>query len=123
LSESSFNSQPPDAGTRFADRRAVPRYPFIAAVELFEPIGRIRIAGRTSEIGLNGCDVDILNPLPAKTVCQLRIERDRGTFETWGRVVYIHPGIGMGVAFFETAPEQKATITDWIAELSALQTT
>jgi hypothetical protein len=122
MSDASF-SQPPDAGTRFADRRAVPRYPFVATVELYEPIGRIRLSGRTSEIGLNGCYVDILNPLPAKTVCQLRIERDCGRFETWARVVYIHPGIGMGVAFFETAPEHKATITDWIAELSALQTT
>jgi PilZ domain len=123
LSDASFSSQPPDAGTRFADRRAVPRYPFVAAIEMFEPIARIRIAGRTSEIGLNGCYVDILNPLPEKTVCQIRIERDSETFETWGRVVYIHPGIGMGVAFFETAPEQRATISEWISKLSTLQAT
>lgn len=114
---------PPDAGTRFAARRAVPRYPFIAPVELFEPVGRIRIAGRISEIGLNGCYVKTPNPLPAKAVCQLRIERGGGRFETWARVVYIHPGIGMGVAFFETSDDQRATIAEWISELSALQST
>jgi len=122
LGDDSF-PHPPDAGTRFAERRAVPRYPFVAVVELFEPIARIRLSGRTAEIGLNGCYVDALNPLPPKTVCQLRIERDRGNFETWARVVYVHAGIGMGVAFFDTAPEQRATITDWIAELSALPAT
>ena len=119
LNDASF-SQPPDAGTRFAERRAVPRYPFVATVELFEPIGRIQLSGRTAEIGLNGCYVDILNPLPAKTVCQLRIERDRGKFESWARVMYNQPGMGMGMMFFDTAPEQKATIADWISELSAL---
>lgn len=122
MNDSSF-TQPPDAGTRFAERRSVPRYPFVAAVELLEPIDRVRLSGRTSELGLNGCYVDVLNPLPHKTVCQLRIERDCGTFESWGRVVYTHPGIGMGVAFFDTSPEQKATIADWIAELSAMHTT
>jgi PilZ domain len=119
LNGASF-SQPPDAGTRFAERRAAPRYPFVAPAELFEPIARLRLSGRTSQLSLGGCYVDVQDPLPVKTVCQLRIEWDRGKFETWARIVYIHPGAGMGIAFFDTSPEQKATLADWLAEPSAL---
>ena len=119
LSDTTF-SQPPDAGARFAERRAVPRYPFVAPVELFEPICRVRLSGRTSQLSLGGCYVDVADPMPVKAVCQLRIEWDRGKFESWARVVYTHPGAGMGIAFFNTSAEQKATLADWLAEPSAL---
>src|SRR5580698_7120073 len=38
--EKDYLIKPPDAGARFADRRSVPRYPFIAAVDIFEPVSR-----------------------------------------------------------------------------------
>ena len=114
-----FPSRGPDAGARFAERRAFPRYLLIANVELVDPLGKIRLSGRTAEISLGGCYVDILNPLPKDTVIQLSIHRETGAFETWGRVAYVHEGIGMGIQFFDTAPEQKETLKQWIEELNA----
>jgi PilZ domain len=114
-----FVSNPPDAGARFSDRRSSPRYALIASVEITDPIGRIQLSGRTSEVSLGGCYVDVLNTLPSGTVIQIRIQRDQGTFETWGRVKYVHESIGMGVMFFQTTPEQKEILRGWIAELSA----
>lgn len=60
----------------------------------------------------------MLQPLPVNSVFQLRISRDTGTFETWGRAVYAQTGLGMGVAFLKTLPEQLKIIESWIADLS-----
>jgi len=95
-----FLSNPPDAGTRFSERRSNPRYALIAAVQITDPIGKIQLSGRTSEVSVGGCYVDVLNTLPSGTVIQIRIQRDKGTFESWGRIRYVHQSIGMGVMFF-----------------------
>jgi hypothetical protein len=114
-----FLSNPPDAGARFSERRSSPRYALIATVEVIDPIGKIRLSGRTSEVSIGGCYVDVLNTLPSGTVIQIRIQRDKGTFESWGRVRYVHESIGMGVMFFQTTPEQKEVLREWVAELSS----
>ncbi len=108
----------PDAGARFAERRCVPRYPFVAAAEVFDPVSRTSHQGRTAEIATKGCYVEMAQPLPVNTVFQLRISRETGAFETWGRAVYSHAGLGMGVAFLKTLPEQLKIIEAWIVELS-----
>lgn len=113
-----YTSKPPDAGARFADRRSVPRYSLIAAVEVFEPVSRTSCQGRTTEIAMNGCYVDMIAPLPANTVFQLRIRRESGAFESWGRVAYSQKGLGMGVAFLKTRPDQEDILKKWLAELS-----
>jgi hypothetical protein len=114
-----FSSNPPDAGARFSERRSSPRYALIATVEVIDPIGKIRLSGRTSEVSVGGCYVDVLNTLPTGTVIQIRIQRDKGTFESWGTVKYVHESIGMGVMFFQTTPEQKEVLREWVAELSS----
>ena len=113
-----YLTKPPDAGARFADRRSVLRCPLIAAVEVFEPVSRTSCQGRTTEIAAKGCYVDMMAPLPANTVFQLRIHRESGSFETWGRVAYSQKGLGMGVAFLKTQPDQEEILKEWIAELS-----
>jgi hypothetical protein len=113
-----YGRKPLDAGARYAERRSVPRYPFVANVEIYEPLGRIRLAGQTSEISANGCYVDVLNPLEKNTVLQLRILRDGQEFQTWARVAYTQPNLGMGVAFFDTLEEHRRIISDWLVELS-----
>jgi c-di-GMP-binding flagellar brake protein YcgR len=114
-----FLSNPPDAGARFSERRQNPRYALIATAEITDPIGKIKLSGRTSEVSAGGCYVDVLNTLPSGTVIQIRIQRDQGAFESWGRVKYVHESIGMGVMFFQIAPEQKEVLREWIAELSS----
>lgn len=113
-----FQRSNPAAGARFAERRSSPRYVLIAAVEIIEPVANIRLVGRTAEISLGGCYIDTLNPLPKNTVVRLAIQREQGAFESWGRVVYVHEGIGMGVQFFNTASDQVNALKGWIGELS-----
>lgn len=114
-----FLSNPPDAGARFSERRSSPRYALIATVEIVDPVGNIRLSGRTSEVSIGGCYVDVLNILPVGTVIQIRIQRDKGTFESWGRIKYVHESIGMGVMFFDITPQQQKIIREWVAELSS----
>lgn len=78
-----------------------------------------RISGRISEISRKGCFVDVLNTLPVGTQIQLTISRDQGTFVTPARVIYVQDGMGMGVAYSATAPEQLHILDSWLAEISA----
>lgn len=107
------------AGTRFAERRAVPRYPFTAKAEMVEPIQGTRLSGQTAEISLHGCFVEAAEPFPPKTVVQLRIEQEGKAFETWARIVYSNPNVGMGVSFLQPEAEQRLVIGDWISALSS----
>ena len=100
-----------------AKQRAVRRCPFVASAEVTELGSQTRLPGRVSEIGLGGCYIDALNSFGAETMVTLRILRDQGIFETQARVVYSDPGFGMGLAFTEMTPNQRAVLEAWLAEI------
>jgi hypothetical protein len=107
-----------DAGSRFAERRSVPRYPFSGRAVVVEPLARVQLPAQVSEISVKGCYLESIDGLPKNVVVQVLIHRDDSTFESWGRVVYVHPGIGTGVAFFDPVPAQQKQIERWVAEIS-----
>lgn len=107
-------SSRPDAGSRFAERRSVPRFEFIAPVEIIDPVTKTHISGGVTQISERGCFVEIPNPLPVNSVIQLRIKRGDGLFETWGRVMHSRQGIGMGLFFIDTAPSQTKLLKTWL---------
>jgi len=88
-------------------------------MEIVDPVAHISLSGRTAEISLGGCYMDVLNTLPKDTVVQLTISRDLGSFHSWGRIAYVHQGIGMGVQFLDTDLEQKRILKHWVDELDA----
>lgn len=98
-------------------KRAVRRCAFVASAEIIEPASGARISARTSELGLGGCYIETLNPLPDGSLVQCRILRDQGVFEAQAKVVYSHASFGMGLAFTEMAPEQRLLLENWLAEL------
>jgi hypothetical protein len=110
---------PPNSGAGFRDRRAVPRYSLIATVEIVDPESGVRLSGRVSEISRKGCYVDILNTLPRETPITLRISRDRGTFATPAKIIYVQEGMGMGVAFADPPPDQVRILESWLAEIAS----
>ncbi|HEY2118416.1 MAG TPA: PilZ domain-containing protein, partial [Candidatus Acidoferrum sp.] len=75
------------------------------------------LSARISELGLGGCYVDALNPFPAGTQVELRIIRDQGIFQTKAKVVYCDSTFGMGMAFIETASDQRSILEVWIADI------
>jgi hypothetical protein len=95
-----------DAGSRFANRRSVPRYPFSGAAAVIEPISGTHLAALVSEISARGCYLESLDELPRNTIMQISIVRNEAAFETWGRIAYVQPGTGSGVAFLDTPAAQ-----------------
>jgi hypothetical protein len=57
--------------------------------------------------------------LPEGTGLDVRISRDQGVFETKGKIVYVQHGMGMGVTFVNTPPEQLQLLDTWLAEISS----
>jgi PilZ domain-containing protein len=102
---------------RWKKARAVRRCAFVASAEVTEVSSGAHLSARTSELGLGGCYIDVLNPFPEGTIVQLRILRDQGIFEAKAKVVYCHPNSGMGLAFEEIAPNQRSLLETWLAEL------
>jgi hypothetical protein len=101
----------------YSERRAVPRYTFIATAEIIEPVSDTHISGRVSEISSKGCYVDLLNTLPKDTPIRVHITTDSGSFESAGEIIYVQDRMGMGVAFVEPSQDQKSILDAWLAEL------
>ncbi|MGH9736538.1 MAG: PilZ domain-containing protein [Candidatus Acidiferrales bacterium] len=101
------------------ERRSVPRYSLIAVVEVVESTSDTHLSGRVSEISRKGCYIDVLNALPPGTAVRLWISRDEGTFETPGKIIYAHPGMGMGVGFVDTLDVQMQVLDAWLADLAS----
>jgi len=57
--------------------------------------------------------------LPEGSELHLSITKDTGVFETNARVVYNHPGMGLGILFVDTPSDQKKVLERWIEELQA----
>jgi len=110
---------PLDAGQSYREKRTVPRYSFIAHVEVIEPASDTHIAGRVSEISRKGCYIDVTITLPPGTLIQLKVLRDQGTFSTKGKIIYAQDCMGMGVAFLDVADNELQTLDRWLAELAA----
>jgi hypothetical protein len=116
---SEMSDLPAQADQSYREKRTVPRYSFIAHVEVIEPASDTHITGRVSEISRKGCYIDILITLPPGTLIQLKVLRDLGTFSTKGKIIYAQETMGMGVAFLDTEDDQLKTLDAWLAELAA----
>ncbi|MGC2266540.1 MAG: PilZ domain-containing protein [Candidatus Acidiferrales bacterium] len=102
---------------RATNQRSVRRCALVASAEVTELRSGAVLSARISELGVGGCYVDALNPFPEGTPVVLRILRDQGVFETTAKVVYCDARFGMGLAFTETAPDQRSLLEAWIAEI------
>jgi hypothetical protein len=98
------------------DHRSDPRVPLIAAAEVTEVATGTRLAARTSDVSRSGCYIDTLNPTPCKTVVRVRLTHAGEELELPARIVYVSPGLGMGVRFDENlTPAQLSTLDRWLS--------
>ena len=99
------------------ERRSTPRYPFFASAEVTEIESGTRLSARTSELGLHGCYLDLVNPLPEGTRVEVQLNHAGATVQAQGNVVYSHSNMGMGIAFTSVAAEYEAVLQQWLREL------
>lgn len=98
------------------DRRAFPRYPLILSAEVIERSTGTHLSSRTSDVSRSGCYIDTLNPMPAgSSVCVLLTHEDE-TIEVSAQIVYVSPGLGMGIRFENPVPPSHLAVLDrWLA--------
>ncbi len=101
------------------ENRKHARYAFTAAVEICDLATKTRLTGRCSDIGIGGCYVDTLSPLPVGSLLAIRIEHDESEFVALALVSFAHRSMGMGLKFTEMKPEHRELLQKWVADLDA----
>lgn len=105
-----------------ADRRGSPRYALILIAVVTDLECDAKLSARTSDVSRMGCYVDTLNPVPKGKAVYVVLSRGDETFEARGRVMYVSPGLGMGIKFDEPVdPEQLAKLSRWLERASPLR--
>ena len=103
----------PDAMT---DRRIAPRYPLVLLAEITDQLSSTKFTARTSDISRTGCYLDMLTPLPQGAQILLRLQNEEETFESAATVIYVSPGLGMGVALAANLDANQQVVLDrWLA--------
>jgi hypothetical protein len=105
------------AATAPGERRCAGRTPFIAPVELVEMRSGSRFQARTSDLSLQGCYVDTLNPLPVGSAVRVLIQRAGLILDVLANVSSRHVGSGMGLVFGEITGAQRAVLENWLGEV------
>ena len=105
------------AVTASRERRAGRRSAFVAPVELEEMRTGARIKARTSDLGMQGCYVDTLNPLPVGSGVRMQIQRSGKVLDALATVISRHAGSGMGLVFGEFREAQRAVLESWLCEV------
>jgi PilZ domain len=103
-----------------AEKRRHPRFPFSTGGEAFDPQANVRVTGRLSDISRSGCYMDTISPFAVNAAIILTVTREGRTFKTKAKVVYSLNGMGMGMMFTTTEPDQAHVLDLWLAELGGL---
>ena len=99
------------------DRRSFLRYPVSSAAEVADIQGNRKMTGRLSDISRSGCYLDTINPFELEVGVSLTIITDEQSIKTRAKVVYSQIGMGMGLWFTTTEPEQLRLLERWLGEL------
>ncbi len=98
-----------------ADRRDAPRYALTLVAEVVESLTSVVLNARSSDVSRSGCYIDTLNPMPTGTQVKIQLCSGDEIFETPARVVYVCPGLGMGVHWGANPAEKHLAILDrWL---------
>jgi PilZ domain-containing protein len=99
-----------------SERRTAARFSLILAVEIREVPDGAPLHARTSDVSRSGCYIDSLNPIPTGALVRVRLTRGREIFESLAKVMYVSPGLGMGLRFEEPLPNQLSILDRWLAD-------
>jgi hypothetical protein len=101
--------------TEVVERRSATRKPFVGEILIVELNSGAKLSGRTCDLGIHGCYIDTLNPYPQGTLVRIRVQHGKEMVEVKGKVAYRLASLGMGVAFYDLTPENRATLEEWLS--------
>lgn len=98
-----------------SDRRAAIRYSLMLSAEVTDQLSEMKITARTSDVSRTGCYIDMRHPLPRGTQIRVCLQNQKEMFESAATVMYVSPGLGIGVAFAPDLPASQQAILDrWL---------
>jgi PilZ domain len=98
------------------ERRSAPRRAMVLAAEVVEIPRGARFNARSADFSRTGCYIDMLNPISEGTEVRLRLTHHEEIFMALARIVYVSPGLGMGLAFTNVEDQQQACLDRWLSE-------
>ena len=98
------------------ERRSAPRRAMVLAAEVVEIPRGARFNARSADFSRTGCYIDMLNPISEGTEVRLRLTHHEEIFMALARIVYVSPGLGMGLAFTNVEDQQLACLERWLSE-------
>ncbi|HTZ99688.1 MAG TPA: PilZ domain-containing protein [Candidatus Aquilonibacter sp.] len=99
------------------ERHRAPRPSFVAPIDVTELDSEKPLSAHTRNLNLRGCFVETPAPLPKDAKVRVRISHRGATFVAIGKVAYLRPGSGMGIAFLTIDPKSQTTLDTWLASL------
>src|SRR5258708_30660251 len=104
------------------NRSNSPRCALFLGAVLRKEKSATRLSARTSDVSRTGCYIDTLNPIPQGKLVSVVLSHGEESFESRGRVMYVSPGLGMGIRFEEpVAPHQLEVLNRWLEKSPHLQ--
>jgi len=88
----------------------------VLAAEVVEIPRGARFNARSADFSRTGCYIDMLNPISEGTEVRLRLTHHEEIFMALARIVYVSPGLGMGLAFTNVEDQQQACLDRWLSE-------
>ena len=80
------------------------RYPFTATAEIMDLRSNTRVTGRSSDLGLGGCYIDILSPFTVGSL--VRAPGLEEGLQAMATVTYAQQSFGMGLALRRSSEHQ-----------------
>jgi hypothetical protein len=96
------------------ERRGATRYNFGAIAEVIDLDQPDELVSLTRDLSLSGCFVMTTTPLPKGTRVRVRIMRSDGEFTAIGNVTANVTPTGMGIAFTQLEPNDRAILERWL---------
>jgi hypothetical protein len=89
----------------------------VLGAEIVELPRGARLNARSADISRTGVYIDTLNPTPSGSRVRVRLTHGTEVFDVTAKVVYVSPGLGMGVQFEDPIPPEQLAILDrWLNE-------
>jgi hypothetical protein len=98
------------------ERRRSPRYPFAATAEIFDEKENARTSSHVSDLSLQGCYVEVMNPFPQGTRVFVEIYTEAEFLEVHAKVAFLKPKAGMGLTFNELQPCFSTVLNKWLGK-------
>jgi hypothetical protein len=99
------------------DRRDSQRFALTLVAIVTETATANVLNARSSDVSRSGCYIDTLQPLATGTNVKILLRSGDEIFEAPARVVYMCPGLGMGVNWGLSLPDNTQAILDrWLAK-------